>query len=128
VLIASVNAFPCLLENRGGNAKHWLSVRLVGHKSNRDGIGARVTVTAGGASRMEEVRSGGSYLSQSDLRPHFGLGETSSIASVEIRWPSGQVDRLADVPVDRTIAVSEGDRTFTLAPGGRTAPPAAPRR
>ena len=128
VLIASVNAFPCLLENRGGNAKHWLSVRLVGRKSNRDGIGARVTVTAGGASRMEEVRSGGSYLSQSDLRAHFGLGETSSIASVEIRWPGGQVDRLAGVPVDRTIIVREGDATFTLAPGGRTAPPAAPRR
>jgi len=127
VLIANVNAYPCLLENRGGNAKHWLTVRLVGRKSNRDGIGARVSVTAGGVLRMEEVRSGASYLSQSDLRAHFGLGETSSISSVDIRWPSGQVDRLVDVPMDRVIVVQEGEPTFSLAPGPWTASQAVPR-
>jgi hypothetical protein len=107
VLIANVNAYPCLLENRGGNARHWLTVRLIGRKSNRAGIGARVKLTAAGAAQMEEVRSGGSYLSQSDLRVHFGLGATSSVASLEIRWPSGQVERLTDVPVDRAIVVRE---------------------
>ena len=107
VLIASVNAYPCLLENRGGNANHWLTVRLVGRKSNRDGIGARVTVTAGGVSRVEEVRSGASYLSHSDFRAHFGLGGTTSNATVEVRWPGGQVDRL-ETPVDRAIVVREG--------------------
>jgi hypothetical protein len=107
VLIASVTAYPCLLENRGGNANHWLTVRLVGRKSNRDGIGARVTVTAGGVSRVEEVRSGASYLSHSDFRAHFGLGGTTSNATVEVRWPGGQVDRL-ETPVDRAIVVREG--------------------
>jgi hypothetical protein len=107
VLIASVNAYPCLLENRGGNANHWLTVRLVGRKSNRDGIGARVTVTAGGVSRVEEVRSGASYLSHSDFRAHFGLAGTTSNATVEVRWPGGQVDRL-ETPVDRAIVVREG--------------------
>ena len=128
VLIANVNTYPCLLENRGASARHWLTVRLVGRRSNRDGIGAREHCHRWRRLADEEVRSGASYLSQSDRREHVGLGETSSIASVEIRWPSGEVDRLADVPVDRAIVVREGDRTFTLTPGRQTAPPAAPRR
>ena len=87
-----------------------------------------MTVSAGGASRMEEVRSGASYLSQSDLRAHFGFGDATSIASLEIHWPSGQVDRVGDVPVDRAIVVREGDGTFTLAPGRQPEPAAAQRR
>jgi hypothetical protein len=128
VLIATVNGPPCLFENRGGNARHWVAVRLVGRRSNRDGIGARVTVIAdGGVSRMEEVRSGGSYLSQSDLRAHIGLGDASSVASVEIRWPSGQVDRLAGVPLDRTIIVREGEARFTVASEQRLGSALQPR-
>ena len=127
-LIATVNGPPCLLENRGGNASHWLTVRLIGRRSNRDGIGARVTTIADGVSRMEEVRSGGSYLSQSDLRAHLGLGAASSIAAVEIRWPSGQVDRLTGVPVDRIIVVREGEGSFTFAPGPGNGSRATERR
>jgi hypothetical protein len=119
VLIANVNGPPALLENRGGNASHWLTVALQGRKSNRNGIGARVILRAGNLSLAEEVRSGGSYLSQSDLRVHFGLGATAATASVEIRWPGGHVDRFTDVPVDRVITVKEGDPTFTAGPERR---------
>ena len=119
VLIANVNGLPALLENRGGSTNHWLTVALRGSKSNRNGIGARVAVRAGNLSLVEEVRSGGSYLSQSDLRAHFGLGTTAAVTSLEIRWPGGHVDRFTDVPVDRVILVKEGDRTYTARPERR---------
>jgi hypothetical protein len=128
VLIANINGFPSLLENRGGNTNHWLTVTLVGRKSNRDGIGARVTVVTGGVALTEEVRSGGSYLSQSDLRAHFGLGGSQSISSLEIRWPGGEVDRFAEVPVDRAIIVREGERRFGFASGRQAGSFAVTRR
>jgi hypothetical protein len=107
VLVNTVNDVPQLLRCDSKTGNHWVKVKVMGVKSNRTGIGARVYCTAGTHRQMDEVRSGGSYLSQSDLRIHFGLGEATT-ADLEIYWPSGVVDRLSGVPVDRVITVVEG--------------------
>jgi hypothetical protein len=96
-----------LLRNEGGNRQHWLQVKLVGRQSNRDGMGTEVAVTAGGVTRRDWVRSGGSYLSQSDRRLHFGLGEATRAEAIEVRWPSGQVARLQDVAADQVVRIGE---------------------
>ena len=88
-------------------AEHWLTLKLEGTRSNRDGIGAMVLVTAGGVTQRDMIRSGSSYLSQSDLRAHFGLGAQTT-ADIEIRWPSGTVDKIAGVACDRIGVAREG--------------------
>jgi hypothetical protein len=108
ILINNQNDPPTLLYNESENPNHWISVRTVGTKSNRDGIGARVTLFAGGRRQMQEVRSGGSYLSQSDLRVHFGLGGAATIDWIEVRWPSGVVDKIDNASADRLLTVEEG--------------------
>ena len=100
--------FPSLLRNDGGNANHWLTVLLIGTKSNRDGTGASLKLTSEGFVHVEQAKGGGSYMSASDPRIHFGLGKRKRIESLEITWPSGQIDRLTDVPIDQIIAVKEG--------------------
>ena len=82
-------------------------VKLTGTKSNRSGIGARVTVEAGGRTRIDEVMSGSSYYSQNDLRLHFGLGASTRIDKLSVRWPSGGVQTLLDLAVDRVLAIEE---------------------
>jgi enediyne biosynthesis protein E4 len=99
---------PELLRNDGGNANHWLEVLLIGTKSNRDGIGSTLKLTSADFVRIEQSKGGTSYMSASDPRIHFGLGKRTRIDSLVIRWPSGQVDELKNVPVDRIIAVKEG--------------------
>ena len=100
--------YPELLRNEGANANHWLEVLLVGKRSNRDGIGASLKLTSEGLVQVEQAKGGTGYMSASDPRIHFGLGKHSKIDSLEITWPSGQVDRLIDAPMDRIIAVKEG--------------------
>ena len=95
-------------DNDGGNRNHWLEIHLSGVRSNRDGVGARVKVVAGGLVSYDEVKGGMSYQSAQDLRLHFGLGARARVDSIEVRWPSGIVDRIADIASDRTIAVKEG--------------------
>ena len=102
VLIATNNGPAYLYRNDGGNRNHWLSVKLVGTKSNRDGIGAIVRV----GRQWGMVRSGSSYCSQSDLALTFGLGRETS-ASIEIEWPSGTKQKLANVPADKRIVIEE---------------------
>jgi hypothetical protein len=87
----------------------------VGTVSNRDGIGARLQVTAGGRKQMTEVRSGGSYLSHNDLRAHFGLGNADRIDRLEIRWPSGLVETVNGLPADRFYVAQEGQGVKPLA-------------
>jgi hypothetical protein len=99
---------PELLRNDGGNANHWLEVLLIGTKSNRDGIGSVLKLTSGGFVRVEQAKGGTSYMSASDPRIHFGLGHRIKIESLVITWPSGQVDKLTNIPIDRIIAVKEG--------------------
>jgi enediyne biosynthesis protein E4 len=100
--------YPELFRNDGGNANHWLEVLLIGTKSNRDGIGAVLRLSCGAVSHVEQAKGGMSYMSASDARIQFGLGKQSRIESLVIAWPSGQVDKLSNVPVDRIIAVKEG--------------------
>jgi hypothetical protein len=100
--------YPSLLRNDGGNANHWLEVLLIGTKSNRDGVGASLKVTAGDFVHVEQSKGGMSYMSASDPRILFGLGKHTKIDWLEITWPSGQIDRLKDITVDKIIAVKEG--------------------
>jgi hypothetical protein len=100
--------YPELLRNDGGNANHWLTVQLIGTKSNRDGIGASLKLTSQGFVIVDQAKGGMGYMSASDPRIHFGLGKRTSIESLEITWPSGGVDRLTNIPVDQIIAVREG--------------------
>ena len=99
---------PLLLHNSGGNGNHFANFRLVGTKSNRDAMGARVRIVSGGLSQMREIDGGGSYISQSDLRANFGLGKATRIESVEISWPSGLKQVFHDVEADRFFLVEEG--------------------
>ena len=99
---------PELLRNNLNNGNHWLEVLLVGTKSNRDGIGAELKLTAQDFARTEQRTGGSSYMSASDPRIHFGLGKHSKIDSLVITWPSGQIDKLTNIPTDQIIAVKEG--------------------
>lgn len=97
-----------LLHNSGGNGNHFVNFRLVGTKSNRDAMGARIRVLAGGLSQIREIAGGGSYLSQSDLRANFGLGKAVRMDLVEISWPSGQKQAFRDVAADKFYLIQEG--------------------
>jgi len=113
VVVNTVNGYPQLLRCDSHTGNNWIKVRTIGTKSNRSGIGARlkcVTRLPGEAKpheQIDEVRSGGSYFSQSDLRVHFGLGKAERVELLEIRWPSGQVDRVKDVAANQVIHVKE---------------------
>jgi enediyne biosynthesis protein E4 len=100
--------YPELLRNDGGNLNHWLEVLLIGTRSNRDGIGASLKLTSEGFVHVEQAKGGMGYMSASDRRILFGLGKRTKIDSLEITWPSGQVDKLTNVPINRIIAVKEG--------------------
>ena len=99
--------YPMLLRNGGGNANHFLEVLLIGTKSNRDGLGASLKITAGDWSHIEQSKGGMSYMSASDPRILFGLGKHTKIDSLEITWPSGLIDKLKDLPIDKIIAIKE---------------------
>src|SRR5207244_1654580 len=106
-LVNNNSGAPLLLHNDGGNRNHWLSVRAVGSKSNRDGIGTKVVVTAGGVRQQGWIRSGSSYGSSSDLKALFGLGSAPAADSVTLTWPSGAVQTLRPVQADQLLVVRE---------------------
>src|SRR6266481_2681727 len=108
VVIGDLDGAPMILRNRGVPGRNWVSFDLAGAKSNRMAIGARVKVVAGGMMQTDEVHSGGSYLSQNDTRLHFGLGSAKKIDRVEIRWPSGAVEKLDGLDVNKFYSVLEG--------------------
>ncbi len=107
VLVINLNDRPSLYRNEGGNRNHWITFRLEGSRSNRDAIGARVEIWAGGKRQVQEVRSGGSYLSSNDMRVHFGLGGTSRVDRIRIRWPNGNMEELPGMETDRFVKVKE---------------------
>ena len=107
IAVVNINDRAALLRNDGGNRQHWLSIRTVGQHSNRDGIGARVRLTAGDLVQVAEVHSGGSYLSQHDPRLFFGLGRRTRVDEVEIRWPGGALQRLAPLAADQFLTVRQ---------------------
>jgi len=108
VVVGDIDGAPMILRNHGISGNHWVSFELAGTKSNRLALNARVKIVAGGTTQTEEIHSGGSYLSQNDLRVHFGLGTAQKIDSVEIRWPSGEIENLPGMPADQFYAVLEG--------------------
>ena len=108
ILVMNMNEPPSLLHTESRLGNHWLSIKVLGSRSNRSAIGARVAVTAGGRRQIREVLSGSSYISQSDLRQHFGLGEATRIDHVEVQWPSGVVDKIASIEVDQFVTIQEG--------------------
>jgi hypothetical protein len=107
VLVLNLSQRARLLRNDGGNRSNWVMIRLIGTTSNRDGIGARVRVTAGGATQTRLRVSSAGYLSQGDHRLHFGLSDAAQIDTIEIRWPSGTVQTLEDQMPNRVITVTE---------------------
>jgi hypothetical protein len=108
VAINNMHAKPSLLVNTVHSGNHWVEFRTVGTRSNRDGIGAKIMVHVGKRVLVDEARSGGSYLSQNDLRVHFGLGQASRMDFVEVRWPSGLVERFNDLSADAIDLLKEG--------------------
>jgi len=113
ILVNNSHDPPSLLKNNGEHGR-WLSLKLVGTKSNRDAIGARVTVSAEGHQQLQEVRSGGGYISQSDFRLHFGLGKATRAETVEVKWPSGLRQVFHDVDADKFYQIQEGSGQLAL--------------
>ena len=107
-VISNMNAPVSLLVNQAKNGNHWVAFKTIGTKSNRDGIGARITVKAGTRTFVDEVRSGSSYISNNDMRVHFGLGTTAKIDSVEVRWPTGLTEFFDGLEVDKIHILKEG--------------------
>jgi hypothetical protein len=120
IVVENLDGAPMILRNVGTTGNHWVSFELAGTKSNRLAIGARVKVTAGNLVQTDEVRSGSSYLSQNDLRLHFGLGPHDHIDHVEIHWPSGETQSLENLAADHFYSVLEGQG---LVPHDRIRPP-----
>lgn len=108
IVINNLDGAPTLLRNDGGNANKSVLIRLAGVKSNRSGIGARVKIVSGDLVQTDEVHSGDSYISQSDLRLHFGLEKRTKIDLIEVRWPSGTVDKITDAKVNSIVSIKEG--------------------
>jgi hypothetical protein len=108
LLVTNNGSAPELLHNETGARGNAVIVRVAGTRSNRDGIGTRVTVVAGGRTQVREVKSGSSYLGQGDLRVHVGLGDATRIDRIEVRWPGGEVRRIDAPPVNHVLTVEEG--------------------
>jgi enediyne biosynthesis protein E4 len=108
VVINNLDGPPQLLRNDGGNASNSVLIKTVGVKSNRDGIGARIKIISGDLAQIGEVYSGGSYLSQSDLRVHFGLEKRTKIDLIEVHWPSGTVDEVTNISANKILTIKEG--------------------
>ncbi|MBV9851728.1 MAG: CRTAC1 family protein, partial [Armatimonadetes bacterium] len=109
-LVVDSEGTPLLLHNDSPHPGHWLSLTLIGTRSNRDGYGALVTVTAGGLTQTRLCHADGSYLSSSDKRVHVGLGAAASAQAVTVRWPSGRVDAFQHVAADRFYTLREGGK------------------
>ena len=110
---------PDLLRNTSGRGNNALLVRLVGTRSNRSAVGARLALTAGAIAQVREVKAGSSYLGQSDLRQHFGLGQAAHVDRLEIRWPSGQTEVLTSLPTNQILTITEGKGVTGRAPLAR---------
>lgn len=118
LVVCQSNGPPALLRNDGGERNHSVLFHLTGSRSNRAGIGARVTIEVGEVERTAEVRSGSSYLSQSDLRLHFGLGKATRVKKATVHWPSGTVETFEDLPADHLIFIKEGEGITRRQPMG----------
>jgi hypothetical protein len=120
-VLVTTNAGPAFLFHNEGGTNHSLRLKLVGTKSNRDGIGAVVRVTSGSEKQWKMLRSGSSYLSQSELVLTFGLGTQTRADTVEIQWPSGQLDKLSNLAAGETVTVQEGKGAIANRPYAKSA-------
>ena len=111
VVVSNMNAQPSLLVNQVRYPNHWIAFKTVGSASNRDGIGARITTHAGKRILVDEIRSGSSYVSNNDMRVHFGLGTATKIDSVAVRWPNGRLETFDDLSVNVIHILKEGSGT-----------------
>ena len=109
VVINNIHDTPDVFLTTATPGHHWLAVRLIGTRSNRSAIGARVRVTTGQVTQIREVQGGGSYLSQNDLRVHVGLGAASVVDRIEVRWPNGLEETWTGVTPDRLLTLREGE-------------------
>lgn len=109
IAIVNLDEAPMLLHNTSENRNNWIRVRTIGKRSNRDGIGARIEVTAEKSKQVDWVHTGGSFLSQNDIRVHFGIGSVQQLEQLKVYWPSGVVDTLRNISVNRDIIVVEGE-------------------
>jgi len=125
VVVGDLDGSPMILRNHGVPGQHWVSFELAGTKSNRLALNARIKIVAGGMTQTQEIHSGGSYLSQNDLRVHFGLGPAEKVSSVEIRWPSGKAENLGELAADHFYSVLEG---AGIVPAERIRPAAVKRQ
>jgi hypothetical protein len=107
-VINNIDTTPKLLVNEAGNRNHWIGIALQGTRSNRDAIGAKVNVTSGGRTQVQEIRSGSSYLSNNDMRLHFGLGSATRVDRIIVRWPSGMTEEFGSETVDKFASLKEG--------------------
>jgi hypothetical protein len=109
VLVLNMNDLPSLLRNVGANKQNWIKIKLLGTKCNRTAIGARVRVTTGKHTQMDEVHSGTSVMSQNDLRLHFGLGQAGTVDSIEVKWPTTQkIERFEQIKANQILTIREG--------------------
>lgn len=122
MVVLNVGEPPSLFLNGNENPNHRVLFKLVGIRSNKAAIGARVTIKAGSLVRFDEVRGGAGYLSQNDLRLHFGLGANDKMSEVNIRWPNGETETLRNVPGDFIYTINEGAGIQQ-----KMAPPALPQ-
>src|SRR5579864_8564641 len=116
-VVSNMNAPPSLLVNEVRTANHWVAFRTIGTKSNRDGIGARIRMKAGARIFIDEVRSGSSFISNNDMRMHFGLGAATKIDWVEVRWPSSLLEKFDNLSIDAIHTIKEGTGTPANAVG-----------
>src|SRR5262249_37294283 len=108
ILLTNNHGPARLLRNDGGNARHWISIRTRGVRSNRDGIGAVVRIESASGKQWSMVRSGSGYLSQSDLALTFGLAGDQSVRAIDVEWPSGTKDHVTNVPANQFVTIEEG--------------------
>ena len=125
VLILNMNDYPSLLRNDGGNKNNWITIKLLGTQCNRTAIGARVRVVTGKHAQIDEVHSGTSVMSQSDLRLHFGLGSAPQVDLIEVKWPTTQkVEKFTNIAANQFLTIKEGAGIYkTDAPQRSQTPP-----
>jgi len=126
-VVNNLSDVPMLLVNEAANQNHWIGLRLVGSRSNRDAIGARVTLHGESRAWVDEVRSGSSYNSSNDLRLHFGLGAAAKLKDIQVRWPNGESELFEAPAVDRIVELTEGHghpvEANSKTPGADSRPP-----
>ena len=108
VVINNLDGKPVILRNDGGNRNHWITLKLAGRGRNRVALGAKVRVVSGDLEQWGEVRSGGSYLSSSDSRLHFGLDSRTAVKQIDIRWPDGQRETVRDIRANQFVTIEQG--------------------